>query len=291
MSTAKPPRLLWPFRPLVTSPPPCDLQMLMAYPFFSLAKTPRFAPIRFQAGRVTTRVAGTLTNGMATIWDADVLIWVTSQIVSARNAGLPTSPLVVATPFDILRYIGRGTSRHDYARLRGALDRLQSTSVATSLRQPDAQRLHRFSWLNEWRGGSDSNGKPLGVELILTDWLYPDAARTPASAAHRPSLLPAHRWHRALAVPAGARKHGGHQPGGWRFDFEYLYRKSGSTARYTDFAGDLRRIARQGRLPGYTLAVSRSGAGRESLAFFPARTAFRGRMQDLVQNLRSVQNL
>ena len=99
LSPGTPSRLLWPFRPLVTAPPPCDLQMLMAYPFFSLAKTPRFAPIRFQAGRVTTRVAGTLANGMATIWDADVLIWVTSQIVGARNAGLPTSQRVVATPF------------------------------------------------------------------------------------------------------------------------------------------------------------------------------------------------
>ena len=59
--------LLWPFQPLVASPPPCDLQMLMAYPFFSLAKTPRFAPIRFQAGRVTTRVWGTPANAMATI--------------------------------------------------------------------------------------------------------------------------------------------------------------------------------------------------------------------------------
>ena len=264
--------------------------MLMAYPFFSLAKTPRFVPIRFQAGRVTTRVAGTLANGMATIWDADVLIWVTSQIVSARNAGLPTSPLVVATPFDILRYIGRGTSRHDYVRLRGALDRLQSTSVDTSLRQPDAQRLHRFSWLNEWRGGSDSNGKPLGVELTLPDWLYQtlleprQALRIDPAYFHLTGGI--ERWLYRLV-----RKHGGHQPGGWRFDFEYLYRKSGSSARYTDFAGDLRRIARQGRLPGYTLAVSRSGAGRESLGFFPARPAFRGRMQELVQSLRSVQNL
>ena len=94
--------------------------MLMAYPFFSLAKTPRITPIRFQSGTVTTRVAGTLAHGMATIWDADILIWVTSQIVGARNAGLPTSRLVVATPYDILTYIGRGTSRHDYERLRGA---------------------------------------------------------------------------------------------------------------------------------------------------------------------------
>ena len=277
---------LWPFRPLTAAPPPCDLQMLMAYPFFSLAKTPRATPIRFQAGRVTTHVAGTLAHGMATIWDADVLIWLTSQIVGARNAGLPTSRLVAATPYDILTYIGRGTSRRDYDRLRAALDRLQSTSVATSLRQVDAQRLHRFSWLNEWRGGLDLHGKPLGVELILPDWLYRTLLEPHQALRIDPRYFQLtggiERWLYRLV-----RKHGGRQPAGWRFDFEYLYRKSGSSAPYADFAGDLRRIARQGRLPGYTLAVRRTGAGREFLAFAPAPTAFRTRMQDLVQALRS----
>ncbi|MCL4792897.1 MAG: replication initiator protein A [Gammaproteobacteria bacterium] len=264
--------------------------MLMAYPFFSLAKTPRITPIRFQAGRVTTRVAGTLANGMATIWDADVLIWVTSQIVGARNAGLPTSRLVVATPYDILTYIRRGTSQRDYERLRSALDRLQSTSVATSLRQPDAQRLHRFSWLNEWRGGSDQHGRSLGVELTLPDWLYQTLLEP-----HQVLRIDPRYFHLTGGIERWlyrlVRKHGGRQPAGWRFDFEYLYRKSGSSAQYADFAGDLRRIARQGRLPGYTLAVSRSGAGRESMAFAPARTGSRTRMQDLVQALRSVDKL
>src|SRR5208282_470562 len=35
---------------------------------------------------------------MATIWDADVLIWSASQIVNARDAGLRTSRLMAATP-------------------------------------------------------------------------------------------------------------------------------------------------------------------------------------------------
>ena len=31
------------------------------------------------------------------------------------------------------------------------------------------------------------------------------------------------------------RKHGGVQAAGWSFDFRHLYRKSGSTARFSDF--------------------------------------------------------
>ncbi len=91
-----------------------DAQDLMAYPFFSLAKSRRVVPIDFRAGTVTIRVEAVPEHGMATIWDADVLIWAASQIVEARDAGLKTSRLMAATPFEILTFVGRGTSVRDY---------------------------------------------------------------------------------------------------------------------------------------------------------------------------------
>lgn len=51
-----------------------DALDLMAYPFFSLAKSRRSAPIHFEAGGVTLTVEGVPQHGIATIWDADVLI-------------------------------------------------------------------------------------------------------------------------------------------------------------------------------------------------------------------------
>ena len=75
-----------------------DAQDLMAYPFFSLAKSKRITPIDFRAGKISIRVEAVPEHGMATIWDADVLIWAASQIVEARDAGLKTSRLMAATP-------------------------------------------------------------------------------------------------------------------------------------------------------------------------------------------------
>ena len=144
----------------------------MAYPFFSLAKSRRTTPIDFQGGGVTIRVEAVPEHGMATIWDADVLIWAASQLVEARDAGLPTSRLMAATPYEILTFIGRGTSLRDYQRLKAALDRLQSTTVLTSLHQRSERRLHRFSWINEWMDRADAQGRPEGIELILPDWFY-----------------------------------------------------------------------------------------------------------------------
>src|SRR6202047_2280569 len=139
------------FRALPGDLAPRDAQDLMAYPFFSLAKSKRAVPIDFRAGKITIRVEPVPEYGMATIWDADVLIWAASQIVEARDGGLKTSRLMAATPHEILTFVGRGTSVRDYERLKAALDRLQSTTVMTSIRQPAERRLHRFSWINEWR--------------------------------------------------------------------------------------------------------------------------------------------
>ena len=139
-----------------------DAQDLMAWPFFSLAKTKRVQPIDFRMGEVAILVEATAEHGMATIWDADVLIWVASQIVEARDAGKATSRLIAATPHEILTFTRRGTGKAGYERLKAALDRLQSTSIATSIRQAGARRRRRFSWINEWRerkhGGKQKGG-------------------------------------------------------------------------------------------------------------------------------------
>ncbi len=95
----------------------------MAYPFFSLSKSHRVKPIDYAVADVVIRVEAVPEHGMATIWDADILIWAASQLVEARDAGLRTSRLMAATPYEILTFIGRGVSARDYQRLKAALDR------------------------------------------------------------------------------------------------------------------------------------------------------------------------
>jgi plasmid replication initiation protein len=245
-----------------------DAQDLMAYPFFSLAKTPRTAPIDFKTGEIAIRVEATAEHGMATIWDADVLIWAASQIVEARDAGLRPSRLMAATPYEILTFIGRGVGARDYQRLKAALDRLQSTTVATTIRQPTARRMHRFSWINEWKETADAAGRPYGLELILPDWFFAGvidhALVLTIDRAYFGLTGGLERWLYRLV-----RKHGGRQSGGWVFDFRHLHAKSGSLSRFSDFALDLRRLAGRQALPGYALRVRRLKGGGEALVFAP----------------------
>ena len=236
----------------------------MAYPFFSLAKTHRVTPIDFHMNGITIRVEAVPEHGMATIWDADVLIWAASQIVEARDAGLKTSRLMAATPYEILTFIGRGTSARDYHRLKAALDRLQSTTIATSLRRATERRLHRFSWINEWTERADAHGRPDGVDLIVPDWFYrgvlDDALVLTIDRAYFGLTGGLERWLYQLA-----RKHAGHQQDGWRFEFRHLHAKSASLSPFKRFAFDLRDIARRQPLPGYRLGIRGEPGGRELL--------------------------
>ena len=242
-----------------------DAQDLMAYPFFSLAKSHRASPIDFKAGAITIRVEAVAEHGMATIWDADILIWAASQIVEARDRGAKPSRLMAATPYEILLFIGRGTSIRDYHRLKAALDRLQSTTVATSIRQPTTKRMHRFSWINEWKETADAHGRPLGLELIVPDWFFSavmeDALILTIDRAYFDLTGGLERWLYRLV-----RKHGGRQTGGWSFDLKHLHAKSGVLSRYTNFACELRALVARQPLFGYRLTLERVG-GVERLAF------------------------
>lgn len=254
------------FRALPGDFAPRDAQDLMAYPFFSLSKTHRITPIDFAAGDVTIRVEAVPDHGMATIWDADILIWAASQIVEARDAGLRTSRLMAATPYEILTFVGRGKSLRDYQRLKAGLDRLQSTTVSTTIRQPAEGRRHRFSWINEWQERIDRHGKPAGIELIVPDWFYravlDDALVLTINRAYFDLTGGLDRWLYRLV-----RKHGGRQRDGWRFDFRHLHQKSGSLSPYKRFAFELRDIIRRQPLPGYTLFLEVEMGGRTLLAF------------------------
>lgn len=246
---------------------PRDQRDLMERPFFSLAKAKRTAPILYESGGVRVEVFGMAEYGMATIWDADVLIWAASQIVAAENNGLTTSRFFRFTPYQLLVAIGRATGAREYRLLKNALIRLQSTSIRTTIRLGEHWRRHQFSWINEWEELTTRDGRVEGMEFVLPDWFYRGVTDRSLVLAIDPAYFRLtggiERW-----LYRVARKHAGHQPHGWLFEVAHLYQKSGSLARISDFALDLRRIAARQSLLGYRLEIYREGR-RELLQIRP----------------------
>src|SRR5216683_3337746 len=224
---------------------PRDQRDLMERPFFSLSKSPRTKPILYKASDIEVQV-----------------------FVRPENLGLVTSRFFRFTPYQLLRGVGRPTGNQQYLLLKAALTRLQSTVIATTIRNGEHWRRRQFSWINEWEEMSTRNGRVEGMEFVLPDWFY-------SSVIDRSLVLtidPAYfrltggieRW-----LYRVARKHAGRQWHGWVFEFAHLHAKSGSLARVSDFALDIRRIAARQRLPGYRLLIERKGR-TELLRILPA---------------------
>jgi plasmid replication initiation protein len=253
---------------------PCDLARgaardLIAYPFFSIAKSARQTPIDLQVDGLGIRVEATADHGIATIWDADILTWAARRIVEARDAGCPASSVLTAAPAHILAPIARGTSARDCHRLKAALDRLQSTAVAISLRDASERRDHRFSWLSEWTGHADAHGHCHTLELIIPDWLHGavlDGALTldgePAYFRLKGGL---ERWLYRVLRAKGART-----PVASRLDVADLHRRCASQSPFKRFALEVRDIVHRQGLPGYRLSLEQRSRGRAFLLFEPA---------------------
>ncbi|RJL07331.1 replication protein A [Paracoccus aestuarii] len=248
---------------------PRDQRDLMERPFFSLAKAKRIVPILYEAGDVRVEVFAVPEHGMATIWDADILIWAASQIVEAENAGVRTSRFLRFTPYQLLSAIGRKTGSRDYKLLKGALTRLQATVIRTTIRNSENWRRHQFSWINEWEECATRDGRIEGMEFVLPDWFYRGVIDRTLVLTIDPAYFGLsggiERW-----LYRVARKHAGRQAAGWCFEVPHLHQKSGSQARISDFALDIRRIAARQPLPGYRLDIEREGR-RELLRIRPLK--------------------
>lgn len=244
-----------------------DQRDTMERPFFSLAKKPRLTPIEYQVGDVWVEVSANAQFGMATIWDADILIWASTQVTEALDRKLSPSRTIRFHPYNLLKSIRRTTGGADYTRLRAALERLTHTAVRTNIRADGKKKFASFHWLESWTETIDeTSGEPTGMSITLPDWLY-------SGIVERGGVLTIHEDYFLLTggierwLYRVVRKHGGNQLDGWSFTMRQLYDKSGSSARPSDFAIDIRRIVAANQLPEYELSMDRNGEGEEIIRF------------------------
>ncbi|BCK76647.1 replication protein A [Acetobacter aceti NRIC 0242] len=232
---------------------PCDIRDLMGRPFFALGHMARLEPLRYRSRQMEIVVEASAPLGMATIRDADILLWLTGQIVDALNHDLWVSRHVRFTPWRLFQDLGWADGTHQYRRLHGALARLAETRVTTSLRQGPEWREKPFAWISDVRISRED-----GVALTLPDWLMEMAC----DRSHVLSVDPAYfrlyggleRWLYRLA-----RRHAGRQKDGWRFDLRDLHARSGTLSPWRNFVIDVAGIARRQVVPGYDCKVIYGG--------------------------------
>ena len=255
------------YAPFISDLPLRDQRETMERPFFSLAKRKRLTPIEYtnHDGSVFVRVNAVPEYGMATIWDADILIWAASVITEMRERGANDIPRTLTFhPYDLLKTIRRGTSGRHYDELRAGLARLQSTTIRTNIRATGKRKIRQFSWAESWSEVIDEEtGNSKGMTITISDWLYEGITMDGGVLAIDPDYFRLtggrERW-----LYRVARKHAGGADGiGFTISLPTLFDKSGAEGPYRRFKFELRRIAQADGLPEFHLQLLEDTQGKE----------------------------
>lgn len=247
-----------------------DQRETMERPFFSLQKRKRVKPIEYSSpdGETWVKIEAIPAYGMATIWDADILIWAASTLNRMREQGVNDLPRTLrTTSYDLLRAIKRDTSGRAYQELQAALQRLQTTSISTSIRAPKRRTKAGFNWLDKWTLEVDPDtDQPRGMTITLSDWVY-------EGIMGERSLLTMHQDYFLLtgglerALYRIARKHAGNQKGGWTCRVEVLRDKTGSDSKPKEFNRMLRKVVEADQLPDYAMQMAATADGSPAVLF------------------------
>lgn len=244
-----------------------DQRETMERPFFSLSKRKRLKPIDYSNGdgTVWVKVQPHQEFGMATIWDADILIWAISRLNAMRQRGVNDLPRTLEFhAHDLLKAIGRDTGGDQYAKLRESLDRLKTTAVQTNIRSANRKKTARFSWLDSWTETSTTSGTTKGMTLTLSDWLYNGVMQDQDLLAIDPRYF-------EITSAIGrvlyrlARKHAGDQTAGFTLLVETIYEKSGSDDRLASFQHLLKKEVEKNALPEYFLSWIKTETGKAAI--------------------------
>lgn len=231
---------------------PKDDLASMEHPLFSLATRPDLSILSYAHNGVAIEVTPSV-KGRATIHDKDILIYCTSQLMAALNAGRSVARTLHLRAHDLLQATNRETSGDAYRRLREAFERLAGTRITTNLVQGDLEITRGFGLIEDWEiVRKTRGGRMIQVRVTLSEWLY--------AAVMAKSVLTLNRGYFALRKPLErrlyelARKHCGRQPE-WRVSLEVLQKKAGSASPRRVFRAMLREVAAQGNIPDYALAL------------------------------------
>ena len=250
------------FVPYVADLPMRDQRETMARPFFSLAKRKRQKPIEYVSpdGGVFVNVFPNQEFGMATIWDADILIWAASYLNDMKRKGQNDIPRTLHFhPHDLLKAIGRPTGGRQYHLLREGLGRLQSTTVVTNIRAHKGKKHRQFSWIESWTDHvDDETGMSKGMSLTLADWFYEGILMDGGVLAIDPLYFTItggrERW-----LYRVARKHaGGAGEAGFAIALTTLFEKSGAEGQFRRFKYEILKVVREDALPQYHLSAEGS---------------------------------
>lgn len=225
----------------------------MEHPFFALTTQRDTRVRRYENGENWLEVVPSV-KGLATVFDKDILIFATSQLMAAKKAGRPISQEITFAARDLLVFANRHSGGRNYELLEDALERLSGTRVRTNIKVGGQTVENFFGLVDAAETVRDQkSGRVTKLYVKLSDFLF-RAIQSQEVLTLAPEYF---RLRKALdrRIYEIARKHCGSQPQ-WAIGLELLQKKVGSTDTLRAFRSAVRELAHGDHLPDYAVSIS-----------------------------------
>ena len=248
---------------------------LMSRNWFSLSKE-RTNPIVHKAkhgdDEMWVEITPAAGQGLATVWDEDVLIYAVAKKVHEINQAQrsasqkPIGSDVIFTGPEFYSYTNRSKGSiggRQYKQLWDSIERLKGTLVRTNIRQGNSSRSPRFNWFSYADQHIEAD-KHMGFRVDLPPWIMePLLLDRPHALTLNPQYFRlsggVERW-----LYLYARKAGGKQAEGWVEDAQSIYTKAAVEMPFKVFWHRVVKLlkARNGAILEYDVTVETRGRTR-----------------------------
>jgi plasmid replication initiation protein len=225
----------------------------MEHPIYSLSKKPDHRMLEYEQNGNTIKIKPSYT-GLATIFDKDILLYLASSLMSAKNIGDPISQTVRFTSYDYLVSVNKDTGGSQYRQMIESLARLSGTRIETNIKTNGKEITEEFGLIESWGiVKEDKRGKAIAISVKLSDWFY--------NSITAGEVLTIDSEYFRLKKPTErrlyelARKHCGNQIA-WKISLDKLKNKLGTVTTLRKLRFNLKNLSKSNHLPEYNLSVN-----------------------------------
>lgn len=253
----------------ITHWPIKDDMASMEIPLFNLSKNKSLETREYHRGNKSVRIIPS-SVGAATVFDKDLLLYISSQITEARNLGKTVSRTVQIETIDFLVGTDRGDGRGSFEAIIDMLRRLRGTTIETNIETGGQRQTKGFSMIDDYEVLSEKKRsiivkdsendtqkkvdivRVLRFKVTISEWLYNGLMKFEVLALNRGYFKIGKPTDRRLYEIA--RKHCGEQPM-WKINIDALAEKAGMKGARFKIREEIREAIKRDALLDYQIAL------------------------------------
>jgi len=224
----------------------------MEHPIFSLNKAIDLRVLRYERNNVVIEVSPS-AKGLATIYDKDILLYLASALVNAKNNNEAISKVVKFSAYDYLVATNKSFGGTQYQVFKDGLERLAGTRIQSNIKTNSVEITSNFGLIESFTIiKENSKNKAIAVEVVLSEWFYNSILGNEVLTIHKDYFRLRKPTERRLYELA--RKHCGNQPS-WKIKLSTIQEKIGITSQLKQFRYNIKAIIEDNHLPEYNISM------------------------------------